>query len=94
MRIIEKNLEGLTELCHANFGDMVRLVDADLVVVPTIFLVARDPNASKSTLRIDPFGLYACANQVRLVDLLGGSIVRPPSLSQRCIILKDAELHL
>lgn len=94
---VEVQIGPYTKLCHARPGDVVQLLDADLVpVVGYFLLVFRDtPRAPRLAAKPNqPEGLYADGRELWLVNVESGAFVPPPSFSSRCRIFRDATLQL
>ena len=85
----------MTKLCHARPGDVVQLLAADGTFDPASYLVSVAEEKllprcwhSKGLYSVEGFGA------ILLIDLASGIPRNPPSLSQRVIIYRNAEVQL
>lgn len=93
-----------TKLCHARPGHIVKFpVGSDSVAdfrgTYVVCLVQSDKPAkggfaSAASAGLRSSGLYACERDVLLLDVETGVLTKPPSLSVRCDIYRNAQLHL
>jgi hypothetical protein len=85
----------MTKLCHARPGDVVQLLAPDGSFDSASYLIAV---ASKKCVpeTWHSSGLYGVDSigAIWLINLSSGIPRQPPSLSQRVIIYRNAEVHL
>ncbi|MBN3839334.1 hypothetical protein [Burkholderia sp. Ac-20349] len=87
--------QDVIKLCHANPGDVVQLVDGNMLSEGSTYLVCVVPDKDKRSARPGmTHGLYDEERSLFLVNISTGERRDMAHLSSRAVIFDRAEVHL
>lgn len=82
------------KLCHAMPGDCVQLLAENAEILPQLYMVCVNPlnPQNRPAPKFAMNGLYSDERPLFLVNMETGQAAKMPHLSERVIIVRDAEL--